>query len=172
MVAHIIRFLLQNLPALLFVIALVIAGARRRHGPLAERFLSWILLLPIGITGLWAGAFHVFFPATAAKLIGWDMSPFQLEVGMADLAIGATACIAFWRDLSFKAAAVSVASIFLLGDAVGHVKQMLLAGNFAQATKVAVSGPTLLVDQCGGVTQNAAIRPGWNHAIVTAAAAR
>jgi hypothetical protein len=48
-----------------------------------------------------------------------------------DLAIGATACIAFWRDLSFKAAAVSAASIFLLGDAVGHVKQMLIAGNFA-----------------------------------------
>jgi hypothetical protein len=32
---------------------------------------------------------------------------------MADLAIGATACIAFWRDLGFKAAAVSAASIFL-----------------------------------------------------------
>jgi hypothetical protein len=31
----------------------------------------------------------------------------------------------------FKAAAVSAASIFLLGDAVGHVKQMLIAGNFA-----------------------------------------
>jgi hypothetical protein len=40
--------------------------------------------------------------------------PFQFEVGMADLAIGATACIAFWRDLGFKAAAVSAASIFLL----------------------------------------------------------
>lgn len=47
------------------------------------------------------------------------MSPFQLEVGMADLAIGATACTAFWRDLNFKAAAVSAAYIFLLGDASG-----------------------------------------------------
>jgi hypothetical protein len=131
MVAHIISFVLQNLPALLFVAALVVPAAQRRRGAIAERFLSWILLLPIGITGLWAGAFHVFFPATAAKLIGWDVSPFQLEVGMADLAIGATACIAFWRDLNFKAAAVSAASIFLLGDAVGHVKQMLIAGNFA-----------------------------------------
>jgi hypothetical protein len=109
----------------------VIAAARRGHGPAAERFLSWILLLPIGITGLWAGAFHIFFPATAAALIGWEVSPFQFEVGMADLAIGLTACIAFWRDLSFKAAAVSVASIFLLGDAVGHVRQMWIAGNFA-----------------------------------------
>ena len=131
MIAHVIGFVLQNLPALLLVVALVVAAARRHHGPAAERFLSWILLLPIGVTGLWAGAFHVFFPATAAKLIGWEVSPFQLEVGMADLAIGATAVIAFWRDLNYKAAAVTAASIFLLGDAVGHVRQMLIAGNFA-----------------------------------------
>jgi hypothetical protein len=71
MVAHIVGFLLQNLPALLFVVALVIAAARRRHEPLAERFLSWILLLPIGITGLWAGAFHVFsFPLRLRSLLG------------------------------------------------------------------------------------------------------
>ena len=64
-------------------------------------------------------------------MIGWEVSPFQLEVGMANFAIGATAAIAFWRDLNFKAAAVSAASIFLLGDAIGHVKQVLIAGNFA-----------------------------------------
>jgi hypothetical protein len=95
MIASSIRFVLQNLPALLFIAALVVAAARRSHGPAAERFLSWLLLLPIGVTGLWAGAFHVVLPATAASLIGWQVSPFQFEVGMADLAIGATACIAF-----------------------------------------------------------------------------
>lgn len=131
MIAHIIGFVLRNLPALLLVIALVIAAAQRRQGPAAERFLSWILLLPIGVTGLWAGTFHVLLPAVSAKLIGWKTSPFQFEVGMADLAIGATACIAFWRSLDFKAAAVCAASIFLLGDAVGHLKQMLVAGDFA-----------------------------------------
>lgn len=56
MIASVIRFVLQNLPALLFAIALVTAAARRGHGSTAERFLSWILLLPIGVTGLWAGA--------------------------------------------------------------------------------------------------------------------
>jgi hypothetical protein len=50
---------------------------------------------------------------------------------MADLAIGATACLSFWRNLDFKAAAVMVSSIFFLGDAVGHVKQMTVAGDFA-----------------------------------------
>jgi hypothetical protein len=131
MIAESIGFLVRNLPALLFVIALVVAAARRGHGSAAERFLSWILLLPIGVTGLWAGVTHVFFPATAAAHIGWAASPFQFEVGMADLAIGVTACVAFSLDLNFKAAAVSAASIFLLGDAVGHVRQMVVAGNFA-----------------------------------------
>src|ERR1700761_1266236 len=131
MIASAVRFLVQTLPAVLFLLALLIAAATRRDGPVAERFLSWILLLPIGVTGLWAGAFHVFLPKTAASLIGWQVSPFQFEVGVADLAIGVTACIAFWRDLEFKAAAVCAASIFLLGDAVGHVREMAVAGNFA-----------------------------------------
>jgi hypothetical protein len=131
MIASAIRLLLQNLPAVLFLLALLIAAATRRGGPVPERLLSWILLLPIGVTGLWAGAFHVFLPRTAASLIGWQVSPFQFEVGMADLAIGVTACIAFWRDLSFKAAAVCAASVFLLGDAIGHVREMVMAGNFA-----------------------------------------
>ena len=131
MIASAIRSLLQNLPAVLFLLALLIAAATRRGGPVPERLLSWILLLPIGVTGLWAGAFHVFLPKTAASLIGWQVSPFQFEVGMADLAIGVTACIAFWRDLSFKAAAVCAASVFLLGDAIGHVREMVMTGNFA-----------------------------------------
>ena len=61
------------------------------------------------------GIYDVFFPSTAAHFIGWQVSPFQFEVGMADLALGATAVWAFWRDLSFKAAIVCAASIFMLG---------------------------------------------------------
>jgi hypothetical protein len=57
--------------------------------------------------------------------------PRPSSVGKADLAVGVTACISFWRDLSFKAAAVTAASIFLFGDAVGHVRQMVIAGNVA-----------------------------------------
>jgi hypothetical protein len=131
MIGQTIGFLLRNLPAVLFVAALVYAAARSTACNAAERYLGWILFFPIGITGLWAGVFHVFFPATAAAHIGWQVNPFQFEVGMADLAIGVTACLAFWRDLAFKAAAVSASSIFLLGDAVGHVRELMAAGNFA-----------------------------------------
>jgi disulfide bond formation protein DsbB len=110
MIREAIGFLLRNLPAFLFVAALVFAALLRNRGGAVERLLAWILLLPIGVTGLWAGISHVFFPAVAAAHIGWQASPFQFEVGMADLAVGVTACIAFWQDLSFKAAAVCAAS--------------------------------------------------------------
>jgi hypothetical protein len=125
-----IRFTLINLPAILFAVAFVgaIAG---RSGAFPERLLGWILLLPIGVAGLWAGFFHIFFGQTAASFIGWKTSPFQYEVGVADVAIGATACLSFWRSLAFKAAAVMVASIALFGDAIGHVRQMISAHNFA-----------------------------------------
>jgi hypothetical protein len=129
--AETIAFVLRNLPVFLFVAALIFAGPSRSGAPIADRLLGWILLLPIGVTGLWAAIFHLFFPQTAAADIGWQMSLFQFEVGLADLAIGATACVSFWRSLDFKAAAVMASSIFLLGDAVGHVKQMIVAGNFA-----------------------------------------
>jgi hypothetical protein len=131
MVGEAIGFFLRNLPAFLFGAALIFALLLHRRGGPAESLLAWILLLPIGVTGLWAGISHIFFPAIAAAHIGWQVSPFQFEVGMADLAIGVTACIAFWQDLAFKVAAVCAASVFLLGDAIGHVREMMVAGNFA-----------------------------------------
>ena len=129
--AETIAFVLRNLPVFLFVAALVFAWLSRSGAPIADRLLAWILLLPIGVTGLWAAVFHLFFPEIAAADIGWGPSPFQFEVGMADLAIGATACVSFWRSLDFKAAVVIINAIFLLGDAIGHVGQMIAAGNFA-----------------------------------------
>ena len=93
--------------------------------------LASALLLPLGVTGLWAAVFHLFFPQIAAADIGWETSRFRFEVGMADLAIGATACMSFWRALEFKAAAVMVNSIALIGDLAEHVRQMIVAGNFA-----------------------------------------
>ena len=129
--AEAIAFVLRNLPVLLFVAALVLAGLSRSRERMADRLLNWILLLPIGVSGIWAAVFHLFFPEIAAADIGWEPSPFQFEVGMADLAMGMAACISFSRSLDFKAAVVIVNAIFLLGDAIGHVRQMIAEANFA-----------------------------------------
>jgi hypothetical protein len=160
MIANSIAFVLGNLPAFLFVAALLIAALRPpRRWSTPERFLSWILLLPVGVTGLWAAVFHLVFPSVAAELIGWQTSPFQFEVGMADLAIGATAVVSFWCSLPFKAAAVCAASIFLLGDAVGHVQQMLQAANFAPGN----AGVPFFMDVLCPVLSIVLLAAAWRH---------
>jgi hypothetical protein len=158
-IAESIGFVLRNLPAFLLVIALLVAALHRGHWSTPERFLSWLLLLPVGISGLWAAIFHLFFPGVSAENIGWQPSPFQFEVGMADLAIGATAVASFWCSLPFKAASVWASSIFLLGDAVGHVHQMLAAGNFAPGN----SGVPFFMDIICPVLSIALLAAAWRH---------
>lgn len=160
MIGEMIGFVLQNLPAILLVLALALAARHWNSAPAAERFLAWILLLPIGVTLLWAAIYHVFFPALAASYIGWQVSPFQFEVGMADFALGVTAVWAFWGDLSFKTAAVCATSLALLGDAVGHLRQMVIAGNFAAGNAGVVFYMDILCPLLAIVLLVAALRSG------------
>ena len=56
----------------------------------------------MGIAGFWSifGGFvkHTFFADEVAASIGWAAgSPFQLEVGFANLAIGVLGAATFWR---------------------------------------------------------------------------
>lgn len=85
-------FVLRNVTAVLFVIALLVASLDRSR---PNRFLAWLLLLTVGIGGLWSGFFHTVYPEVAARFIGWQDSPFQFEVGMADLSYGVAGCVAF-----------------------------------------------------------------------------
>jgi hypothetical protein len=140
-IGNFIAFTLKNFTAILFVLALI-CGALERRRPVPDRFLAWLLLLPIGVGGLWSGFFHIAYPELAAHFIGWEDSPFQFEVGMADLAFGVAGCVAFRGSHGFKAATVLVNAIFLLGDAAGHVRQMMTTGNFASGN----AGPVFYLD--------------------------
>lgn len=125
--AEAIRFILTNLPAILFVLALLVPTLHRA-GPPATRYLAWLLLLSVGV---WGGFFHVFFPQVAAASIGWQVSPFQFEMGVSDLAIGITAVIAFWQGFGFRAAVVAYIVLAYAGVAIGHVHQALSADDYS-----------------------------------------
>lgn len=127
--ADLIRFVLTHIPLIACCGALILAY--RGQGPAAERYLSWLLLLAVGVDGLWAGLFHVFAPQTAARFIGWQVSPFQFEIGVADIALGVTAILAFRASLGFKSAVVCYAVIFYVGVAIGHIREIVTVGNFA-----------------------------------------
>jgi hypothetical protein len=126
-----IRFVLSHIPAIMFIAAIITAATSKRPEAFSTRLLSWMLLLSVGVEETWAGLFHVFFPHVAASSIGWEVSPFQFEIGVADIAIGLTAIMSFWKTQSFKAATISYVTLFYAGVAIGHIREAVLADNFS-----------------------------------------
>ena len=94
--------------------------------------LLYLLLVQIGLTGLWAFVGHLFLSDHVARSIGWATgSPFQLEVGMANLAFGilGVLCVVF-KDGFWLATGIGYA-VFLFGAAFVHFREMITAGNYA-----------------------------------------
>ena len=115
----------------------------------AEAFLSYYMLLPVGISNLINFVFHVFFGDTAAKFIGWENSPFQAEVGFASLGVGIAGVIAYKASLPFRVATFIPPAAFSLGAAGGHIYQMIAAHNFAPGNVGLVLPSDILIPVIG-----------------------
>jgi hypothetical protein len=122
---------------IMVIASLVLAAvSSRRHrgtpqGSYAYQLLNWLLLLSLGAQGIFTFVGHVFYPEYSAEQIGWADSPFQYEVGIADLTVGVLGVLAFWGNFSFRLAAAISGIVWYWGDAIGHVRQMVVANNFA-----------------------------------------
>jgi hypothetical protein len=97
-----------------------------------EVFLLWFLVIIVGIGSIWAFMGHIFMSNMVAAAIGWPAgSPFQLEVGIANLSYGILGLLCWkFRD-NFWTATVIALSTFYLGDAYVHVVNMMQTGNMA-----------------------------------------
>ena len=98
--------LLSNFTVTLFVLGLITAGfgmlRARRHGRLTAsvvwgRLLDHFLLLSVGVSYLYNFVMHSVFGDFTAEVIGWDQSPFQLEVAFASLGFAAVGFLGFPR---------------------------------------------------------------------------
>lgn len=123
--------MLSNIPTIMFVAAIIFAWLPHPVKSLSRRLLDWMLLLGVGVAYVWGGFFHIFFPDLAARSIGWANSPFQFEIGVADIAIGIVAIIAFWRGLEFKTPVVIYVTLFCLGVSIGHITQVVEENDYA-----------------------------------------
>ncbi len=134
---NVIRWILGNasLSMLILAVVLGVIGFVRRtkagKGGVWEPFMFWLLLLFVGLVGLYTFVMHCFFSEIAASAIGWSTSPFQYEVGIANLMIGVLGIMATWSSRSFRWAVVLAAAVWLWGDGVGHIHQMIAAQDFS-----------------------------------------
>jgi hypothetical protein len=84
----------------------------------------------------------VFFPERSAAAIGWATSPFQYEVGVANLGLGLASLYAAFSGFEARLAVGIAAACFLIGAGVGHIRDIVVQGNFAPGT----AGPIIVTD--------------------------
>ena len=107
------------------------SGFGARKSVVAEVLRRYLLLFNVGLEGLLAFYGHEFKEDQVAGLIGWNPSPFQYGVAKADLAIGAVVFSASFKG-TFWFAAILATTVWLLGNAAGHVRQIVIAYNYAR----------------------------------------
>jgi len=105
---------------------------RRSSGAaIAGTYLLYLLFFYVGLMGLLTAYAHVFRPVETSASIGWSTSPYEYEVGMADLTVGVLGVLCLKFRGNFWWATAIANAVWLLGDAVGHVRQMTLNNNHA-----------------------------------------
>jgi hypothetical protein len=136
-------------PILLWLVALACAGVATWQGPqpigrsfVIDRLLRYLFLFPLGLLGLWAFLGHVFFPEQSAASIGWAPSPFQYEVGVANLGLGLASLYAAFRGFEARIATAIAAACFLIGAGVVHIRDIFVTGNLAPGN----AGPIMVTD--------------------------
>jgi hypothetical protein len=109
-------------------------SAKRRSRPatIVGTYLIYLLFIYVGLMGLFAAYYHVFRPLEASASIGWATSPFEYEVGMADLTVGVLGVLCLVFRGEFWLATAIADAVWLLGDAVGHIREMVLHNNHAE----------------------------------------
>lgn len=98
-----------------------------------EVVLACLLCINFGVGGILAGAFHIFYGPETARMIGWAPgSPFQYEVGVADVALGFICFLCLFIRGNFWLAAIIAQCTFLLGCMAGHIMSQRTHGNVAE----------------------------------------
>lgn len=156
MIEELIRFILTNYVVVFLVLGLVFAAGAIRRAPaprstalVVEKLIAWHVFFAIGVCFTWNFVMHGFFGETAARFIGWEDSPFQFEVATASLGFGLVGFVAAFRSFDLRLAAILGPSIFALGAAVGHIRQMVVAQNFAPGNAGAMFWMDILIPLFG-----------------------
>lgn len=134
MLGNWIPLVLTNFGLTMFVLAVIFIILNRiitRGISESEIVYRWMAVFALGFTMIYAAIMHTVYPTISAQAIGWQTSPFQFEVGMADLAFGVLGILSFRASYGFRVATVLSSLIFLWGDAAGHIYQMVKNHDFA-----------------------------------------
>lgn len=123
--------ILPLIGVILFVIVTIIQFAGGAGAQVGQQLLANAVTYMIGWAGVGAGIAHLFFGRRISKTIGFEKSPYELEVGFADLAFGIVGLMAASYSMEFALAVILASSIFRVGCGIGHIRSIVKERNFA-----------------------------------------
>ena len=130
-------FAYSLLPLLLATAHILLSKESRSGARRIEIFTVYLLAISVGANGL-GGAFgHLFLSDLVAEGIGWPTgSPFQLEMGYANLLIGVLGLMAVGRRDGFRTAAIIATTILGFGATLVHLQDIAAHGNLAPGNTI------------------------------------
>lgn len=134
MMTQLISWTLENFSFVMTIIAMLLGSVRILASNVRSKsdiFLGYLFFFAVGLSGVWGFIFHAFFPELAAHFIGWQPSPFQFEVAMANLGMGVVGLCGLHATQAYRTAGMLFSACFLWGAAFGHIVQMIKMNNFA-----------------------------------------
>jgi hypothetical protein len=143
-------FAYSILPLLLATGHILLDRQSRTPARRIELFIIYLLAISVGTNGI-GGAFgHIFLSDLVAEGIGWPTgSPFQLEMGFANLLVGVLGLMAVGRRDGFRTAAILSTTILGLGATVVHLWDIAATGNLSPGNTIQNLGnlldPVLLI---------------------------
>ncbi len=120
--------------AILVAAGLHLAIDKRARTPkrIVEIFLLYVLVIGVGVQSLLAFVGHTLLADQTAKAIGWPTgNPFQTEIAVANLSYGVLGILCIWVRRNFWYATGIGESIFGLGAACVHIREIILHHNYA-----------------------------------------
>ena len=109
-----------------------------------EVYLIYMFMLGVGASGLSGFFGHVFTPDAVAESIDWAKgSPFQQEMGFANLALGILGLVSAARRDGFREATVIAVAVVGVGASVVHVIDIIESANFAAGNSIQIAANLL-----------------------------
>ncbi len=137
-IRSVVSLILSNTPIWLFVVAIVVTIVKVRRASFAHRvvtpaYVLWgeTLFYTLGIGFIYIGFMHAYAQDIVAPSIGWAPSPFEYELGWAEVGLGIVALMSLWRGYEFRLASTLIFAIFSFAAAAQHIAEMIDAHNYA-----------------------------------------
>jgi hypothetical protein len=113
-----------------FFIHLFVSQEPKTALRIVRLFLLYQLVFSVGLTSLLAFIGLTFMTDFVALYSGWPACPFEKQLGNVNLGYAVLGILCIWKGDEFWLATIIGLSIWLLGDAVGHLADMILNGNY------------------------------------------